>query len=262
MRCSDGHLYVVKFQSNPQHRRVLVNEMVVTRIAHLLGLPVPSAQVVEVSGRLIQHSPEMTIQLGRHTQPLDAGRHFGSRHLLPSCEGPMLDWIPESLIPLVRNLATFAGMLALDKWTCNCDKRQAIFWKRARERRYTAYYVDHGYCFNAGDWTFPDSPLRGAYPWNEVYEGVRGWESFEPWLSGIEQMDPSMIHACADGVPPEWYSGDSNAMSKMLETLVDRRKRVRELIFEFRNSSRKPFPNWISNARRSYYLPLPFGAIV
>src|SRR2546422_3802473 len=118
MRCYDGHLYVVKFQSNPQRPRVLVNEMVVTRIAHLLGLPVPAAQVVEVRGWLIQHSPEMTVQLGNHTQPLDAGLHFGSRHLLPSSEGQMLDWMPESLIPLVRNLATFAGILALDKWTC------------------------------------------------------------------------------------------------------------------------------------------------
>ncbi len=27
MRCSDGHYYVVKFQNNPQHRRILVNEL-------------------------------------------------------------------------------------------------------------------------------------------------------------------------------------------------------------------------------------------
>ena len=27
MRCSDGHFYVVKFRNNPQHLRVLANEM-------------------------------------------------------------------------------------------------------------------------------------------------------------------------------------------------------------------------------------------
>ncbi len=27
MRCDDSHYYVVKFQNNPQHRRVLVNEL-------------------------------------------------------------------------------------------------------------------------------------------------------------------------------------------------------------------------------------------
>jgi len=31
MRCSDEQYYVVKFQNNPQHRRVLANELLPTR---------------------------------------------------------------------------------------------------------------------------------------------------------------------------------------------------------------------------------------
>jgi hypothetical protein len=31
MRASDGHYYVVKFQNNPQHLRVLANELLVAR---------------------------------------------------------------------------------------------------------------------------------------------------------------------------------------------------------------------------------------
>src|SRR5690349_10916477 len=37
MRCEDGY-YVVKFQNNPQHRRVLVNELLGTRLVGRLGL--------------------------------------------------------------------------------------------------------------------------------------------------------------------------------------------------------------------------------
>jgi len=37
MRCSDGLYYVVKFQNNSQHRRILVNEMVGTKLAARLG---------------------------------------------------------------------------------------------------------------------------------------------------------------------------------------------------------------------------------
>jgi hypothetical protein len=33
MRCDDGYYYVVKFQNNPQHRRILVNELLGTRLA-------------------------------------------------------------------------------------------------------------------------------------------------------------------------------------------------------------------------------------
>src|SRR5882724_10916708 len=39
MRCSDGSYYVVKFQNNPQDRRILVNEWLGTALAARLGLP-------------------------------------------------------------------------------------------------------------------------------------------------------------------------------------------------------------------------------
>ena len=43
--------------------------------------------------------------------------------------------------------------------------------------------IDQGFCFNAGEWNFPDAPLRGLYARHRVYESVRGIESFEPWLA-------------------------------------------------------------------------------
>jgi len=48
MRASDGHYYVVKFQNNPQHLRVLANELLATRLAERIGLPVPVTEVIEV----------------------------------------------------------------------------------------------------------------------------------------------------------------------------------------------------------------------
>jgi glutathione synthase/RimK-type ligase-like ATP-grasp enzyme len=56
MRCSDGQYYVVKFRNNPQHLRVLVNEMLATRLAERAGLPVPITEVVEVEQWLITHT--------------------------------------------------------------------------------------------------------------------------------------------------------------------------------------------------------------
>ena len=38
MRCSDENYYVVKFRNNPQHLRVLVNEMLASRPAERAGL--------------------------------------------------------------------------------------------------------------------------------------------------------------------------------------------------------------------------------
>ena len=44
MRCSDGKFYVVKFRNNPQHLRVLANELLATRLAEGAELPVPTTE--------------------------------------------------------------------------------------------------------------------------------------------------------------------------------------------------------------------------
>ncbi len=244
MRCSDGHYYVVKFRNNPQHLRVLVNELLATRLAQNSQLPVPATEVVEVEQWLVEHTPDLNIQLAGSNIRCDIGLQFGSRYVLSPLEGQVFDYLPAEMLDRVRNLETFAGMLVLDKWTGNANGRQAAFWRKLKEKKYTVSFIDHGYCFNAGEWTFPDSPLRGVYARNEVYAGVTGWSSFEPWLSRIENMNDSAVWLACDEIPPEWYGSDRGALETLARTLLDRRGIVRELIAAFRLSPRRPFPNW------------------
>ncbi len=243
MRASDGHYYVVKFQDNPQHTRVLANELLATRLAELIGLPVPATEIVEVGRWLVEHTPELRFELVHGVKSCMPGLQFGSRYVVPPSQGLVYDYLPENLLDRVRNLDAFAGILVLDKWTCNANGRQAAFWRKQRERKWTATFIDQGYCFNAGEWTFPDSPLRGVYGRNDVYRGVTGWESFEPWLSRVQTLDEQAAWRCAEIVPPEWY-GETSDIERLVEQLLKRRPRVPELIMEFRNSSRQPFPNW------------------
>ena len=244
MRASDGHFYVVKFQNNPQHRRVLANELLATRLAERVALPVPVAEVIEVEPWLIAHTPELSMQLVGKTIPCQPGLQFGSRFVVDPLAGQVFDYLPEASLPLVRNLETFAGMLALDKWLGNANGRQAVFYKKPRERRYSVSFIDQGYCFNAGEWTFPDSALRGVYARNQVYEEVRGWQSFEPWLSRIESFDPAWVEEIAGAIPPEWIEHDWPALEALVQAIVQRREKVRDLITAFRGSSRQPFPAW------------------
>ncbi len=248
MRCSDGNFYVVKFRNNPQHLRVLVNEILATRLAERAGLPVPGTEVVHVDEWLIEHTPELSIQLAHSSIPCTAGLQFGARYVVNPLEGQVFDYLPVEMLGLVRNLDTFAGMLVLDKWTGNANGRQAAFWRKARERKYTASFIDQGYCFNAGEWTFPDFPLRGVYARNEVYESVRGWESFEPWLSRVETMEEDVVWGIASEIPPEWYEGAWEELEKLARCLIERRGFVRELIERFRISARRPFPGWKEQA--------------
>jgi hypothetical protein len=150
----------------------------------------------------------------------------------------------------VKNLAEFGGILAFDKWTGNANGRQAVFTKRQRERRYGAVFIDFGYCFHAGEWRFEDSPLRGVYYRNDVYREIRGWESFEPWLTRLETMSEETVWAAASEVPPDWYGGDLGEMEALVDKLLARRSRMRELVESFGNSDRRPFPKWVEGAEK------------
>jgi hypothetical protein len=248
---ADDQLYVVKFQNNPQDRRVLANELMATRLAEAAGLSVPGCEVIEVSEWLVEHSPEMDMELGRGRERCHGGLQFGSRYVGGLMPGHVVDYLPEEMLAEVRNLEEFAGMLALDKWTCNTNGRQAVFSKKTREKRYRATFIDQGYCFNAGEWRWADSPLRGVFARNVVYREVSGWESFEPWLGRIETMGAERIWSIAETVPPEWYGGELETMERLVEGLIQRQNRVRELIGEFRESDRRPFPKWVEAERKS-----------
>ena len=253
---ADGALWVVKFRNNPQGERVLANELLATRIAEAVGLTVPKSEIVEVSEWLVANSPEMTLEFGRGQRGrCAAGLQFGSRFVGGLMPGQVVDYLPESQLAEVRNLGEFAGMLAVDKWTGNCNGRQAVFERRPRERKYRATFIDQGFCFNAGEWSFSDSPLRGVYARNSVYLGITGWDSFEPWLSRIESFRAEALGAIAEEIPTGWYGGDPMMLEGLLEQMIARRGRVRELIAGFRDSSREPFPNW--NKLRS--MPVPQG---
>lgn len=255
---SDEALWVVKFQNNPQHTRVLANEYLATRLAASIGLTVPACDVVEVTEWLVAHTPELLVQVPGGRERCRAGLHFGSRFVGGLMPGQVVDTLPELQLGEVKNLREFAGMLVLDKWTSNVNGRQAVFGKRPRERRYTATFIDQGYCFNAGEWKLIDTPLRGVFPMNLVYRDVVGWESFEPWLGRVERMEPQTIWQAAEPIPPEWYGGDIAELEQLVEALYARRLRIRELIEGFRLSHRMPFPYW--GRRADEVMPMIFPA--
>jgi hypothetical protein len=248
LRCDDQGYYIVKFQNNPQHLRILANEMLGTRLAARLGLCVPQVEAVEVRPELIAYTAELVIQLGVGRKPCAAGRQFGSQFPGDPARLTVHDFLPDEQLSAVGNLSDFLGVLVFDKWTCNTNGRQAIFFREPGASDYPPYQammIDQGFCFNAGEWDFPDAPLRGLYARHHVYESVSGMDAFEPWLERLEsRITEAALGEEAEQIPPEWYEDDWTALERLLERLYERRRRVRELIYSARNSGREPFPNW------------------
>jgi len=222
---------------------------------------------------LIAYSTEMVIQLGIGRAPCAAGKQFGSQFPGHPARMAVHDFLPDEELVAVWNFPDFLGIFVFDKWTCNTNGRQAIFFREPGEAAtlfsaearpsasftaasaassagpyttpYSAMMIDHGFCFNAGEWDFPDAPLRGLYSRHRVYENVRSMDSFEPWLARLEtHMTETVLGEEASRIPPDWYADDWTALERLIERLYARRGRVRELIFSARNSGGDPFPNW------------------
>ncbi len=252
MRCDDQKYYVVKFQENPQHTRVLANELLATRLAARLGLPMPQVGVVEVSAELIGETQELVVELGRGRRRCPPGRQFGAQYPGEPSSTQVFDFLPDEQLRAVENLSAFAGMLVFDKWACNTNGRQAIFLRPPAGARlrtgaspsYRALMIDQGFCFNAGEWNFPDAPLRGLYARSLVYDSVRGMESFDPWLSRLRRLDEEVLGEYGSEIPPEWYAGEFDELERLLEHLARRRARIPDLLLDAKKSYRHPFPNW------------------
>jgi hypothetical protein len=135
MRCSDDNYYVVKFQNNLQLRRILVNELLGTRLAARLGLPTVPVAIVEVSAELIRLTPELSMELPRSRIPCQPGPQFGARYPRDPRQLTLYDFLPDEQLRQVENLHEFAGMLVFDKWTCNTNRRQTVFSRASARRR-------------------------------------------------------------------------------------------------------------------------------
>lgn len=291
IRCDDGYYYVVKFLNNPQGAGILANEMLATKLALALGLPVAEPAVVEVSEWLVEHSPEMYLKKGGRRYRCAAGLQFGSRFVCDPLLTPAFDFLPDVYLERVVNRDSFLGMLVFDMWTCNSDSRQVVFHRpgstvfhpehEGPSSRYKATMIDQGHCFNASDWSFLDKPWQGIssrrcvfagfrvsaskislqqfvykpgqgiYSRRRVYAGGQGLDSLAAFLERLENLDAGMLREVADSVPPEWYGGKRDEIRRLLRELAQRGKVITEMILKCWASNPETFPCWEYGSQRS-----------
>src|SRR5579872_1074541 len=257
LEASDGQFYIVKFQNNPQHRRILVNELVTSVFLKYLQISSADAAVIDVSEDFLRENPEVTMELGASRKPVTPGRQFGSMYPGDPARMAVYDFVPDTLLHRVRNLPDFLGALVFDKWVSNADGRQAVFF-RARVRDWVpgaaevrpptmgfiALMIDQGFAFNGPEWTFTDSPVQGLYSRKLVYNDVQSIEQFEPWIERVLHFPEEVVDQASKQVPPEWIAGEDEEFERMLEQLMRRRKRVADLLGDARRAKVSPFANW------------------
>ena len=256
LEAEDGHFYVVKFLNNPQHRRILVNELIASVFLEYLQISIPATAIVQIGERFLRDHPEVYLQLGSKRVPVTPGWHFGSRYPSDPLRTAVYDFLPDALLEKVVNLTEFLAILVFDKWVGNADARQSIFfrarlkeWPAARDAHpvkmgFLAQMIDHGYILDGPHWGFGDSPLQGLYFRPLVYRSVTAYSSFQPWLDQIANFPVEVIDQALKQIPPAWIEGDESQLDALMEKLVKRRRRVADLVRASASGRVNPFPNW------------------
>jgi hypothetical protein len=256
MEAEDSSFYVVKFTNNPQHRRILINEWLAGAFLRYLQIHVPDTAIIELTEDFLADNPDLYLSIGSKKEPIPAGLHFGSRLAVHPDRVAIYDFLPDKLLMKVENRADFLGILVFDKWIGNADSRQAVFF-RARAKTWTplkgesparvgffAHMIDHGFAFNGASWEFQDSPIQGLYFRTSVYDEVRSLDSFQPWLSIVENFPVEVIDAAWKQIPSVWLDGDEDQLERLLENLLKRRTQVGTLISEVQRKRATAFANW------------------
>jgi hypothetical protein len=256
LEASDGCFYVVKFLGNPQHWRVLTNELVAGIILKYLQISSPETMLVEITPAFLRENPDVFLVSGNRRIEVEPGWHFGSRFPGDPATIAVYDFVPDSLLGQVNNLKDFLGCMVFDKWTGNADGRQSIFLRaplaewfpeqriHPQKLGFLTLMIDNGFVFNGPHWEFVDAPSYGLYMRRFVYNGVTSLEDFEPWLTRVEHFPDEVLDRAMRSIPPQWIAGEELALEQLLERLMKRRNKVRGLLEDLRGSSVNPFTNW------------------
>ena len=188
LEADDGHCYVVKFRNNPQHRRILVNELVASVF---LRLP---ANLPPRNGVCCASPPDSWPPIPRSISPSARAASTSnpagtSARAIPAIRPapPFTISCPMRCCRTVVNLDDFRAILVFDKWAAMPMAASASSTAPAcrRTRRdalpgFVARMIDHGFVFNGPHWDFPDSPLQGLYARRPSTTASGRWTTFSP----------------------------------------------------------------------------------
>ena len=198
-----------------------------------LGVSTPALRILELPSSL-QLSDDLYFLVGSKRILPQGALHLGSQCPVDPERPAIFDFLPDRMLPAVRNLAEFATMFVFDHWVGQTDKRQAVF---VRDRKvsaglaFRAYFIDHGMAFDGDRWELRDWPLSGLAFQSRVYSHLDLSTLVKQALYRIENVSETMLFTPAEGVPPSWFGPeDRESLNKLLGSLRRRQMNLRPLV--------------------------------
>jgi hypothetical protein len=200
----------------------------------------PQVVVIEVSDWLMEHTPELRIQLAGTQIACRSGEQLGALYV--GSPGITLDychqnsWEESGMCGLCAS-ARFRQMDVQCRWTSSnlleADTKKPTIRRNIHRP---------GLLLQCRRVDVSRLSTKGVFANNCVYERVTGWNALEPALTRTEETDIDAIWRCTSrGMVRK---GDREALHRLVESLGNRRGLIRRPISIFRESARNPFPNW------------------
>jgi hypothetical protein len=235
---SDGNFFVLKLANNPQGPKTLFNEAFGTILVQSLGLPVPDWQPIQVSREFISRNPGLCFSTPEGVSAPVPGLHFGSKFVIGSQDEEVFEIVPSRWMERVKKPHLFAGMLLLDIWTENVDRRQVLFIERAANRGLEVVFFDNGHMFRGANANKKlKSPQSCAYYLRQIYARAFDPEPTEAWLRTIEGMSETILQAMIERVPQEWRTRtlERDTITLLMQNQKTLRCRAKEVVEELVN---------------------------
>lgn len=211
--CDDGLRRVVKLMGNPQDDRVLVNELVVGRVAGLLNAPCPDVAVISVPNAVVN----------------DAKHDIGGLDNAKSGLAFASTWIAGTYHPSpaicqnAHNRKDLINLLGLYTWVRNTDlKAEHLLYTTSSRGTTNVSGFDHGHCIGSPGWAaaeFGTWPTKKHVVQRTALDDAVEYADiarFEQLVLGIGVQE---IEASTRNVPDEWgaTAADLAALGEALD---------------------------------------------
>lgn len=253
MLCANNLLYVVKPLNKSDdtldkpRRRQLMAGFLATRLARFVGLPVSEPAIVEIPSFLARTTPELE-HSAKFCLTAATGFHPATRYAGDLNGKKVFDMLPDPCLTSLSNLSSFAQLLALDQWCSHLGSPKVVFYRSSYNLNYSMEVINRSRSFSGSDLNFHDHPQNGVYNFKAVYRHLRGWDSFEPFLTSLILTSPDTLWQLTRNLPFGWSEDYARDLDALVDGLLRRRSLIRQLIARSRDQIPDLFPHWTRRA--------------
>ncbi|MDQ2839824.1 MAG: hypothetical protein M3Y72_02040 [Acidobacteriota bacterium] len=227
-----GKYYVAKLAEGSNDDRLLVNELLSTRLLQHIGVATPTVCLLEV--------PEVcnprVLCVSEQGEPFHPkpGLHLGSECPVDPRVTAIFDFMPRSLYGRVRNLTDLATVFVFDRWASYTGTRSIIFFRNEKDsdRRFQLNTISGAAAFGGRAWQFADDGLGLVWP-PQVYRFLAMKYLCEMAIDRISITTEQDIHEYCAQIPDDWLTKSDRhiLLTEVIGTLLSRRSQLPSIVW-------------------------------